>query len=77
MKHPVFFPVYNIYSDLVRTAIGLKDTRSIEKFFEEAGIKVHDIGGKKCILCEDLLNITKPKPQVYERKLRKELSQFE
>ena len=58
MKQTVYFPVYNIYSDLVKTAIGLKDSRSIEKFFIEAGVKIHDIGGKRVVMCQDLLGLT-------------------
>lgn len=48
-----------IYSDLVKTAIGLKDIRSIEQFFRDAGVKIHEIGKKKCVTCEDLLNVVK------------------
>lgn len=61
MKSAVFFPWYNIYSDLVKSAIGLKDNRSIEQFFNEAGIKIRDIGKKKCVTCEDLLNVVSVK----------------
>ena len=68
MKQPIFFPFYSIHSDIVRVSLGLKDVRSVEKFFKEAGITVHDIGGKKCVMCEDLLAVTKPKPQVFQYK---------
>jgi hypothetical protein len=61
MKHAIFFPLYNIHSDLVKAAIGLKDNRSVEQFFLEAGIKIREIGRKKCVTCEDLLNIVKNK----------------
>jgi hypothetical protein len=74
MKHAIFFPLYNIYSDLVKTAIGLKDNRSVEQFFKDAGIKVHEIGNKKCVACEDLLNLGNAK-QVFESyQARSELS---
>lgn len=43
----IFIPFYNIHSDLVKTALGMKDTRSIERFFRRAEIKIHEIGGKK------------------------------
>jgi hypothetical protein len=59
MKNAIFFPFYNIHSNLVKTAIGLMDNRSVEQFFREAGIKVHDVGKKKCVTCEDLLNLVK------------------
>jgi hypothetical protein len=62
MKNAIFFPFYNIHSDLVKAAIGLKDSRSIEQFFREAGITVREIGKKKCVTCEDLLNVSKNKP---------------
>lgn len=58
MKHPTFFPIYSIHSDLVKTALGLKDNRSVEQFFKVAGIKIHQLGNKKVITCEDLLNVT-------------------
>lgn len=75
MKHPVFFPLYNIYSDLVKAAIGLKDTRSVEQFFQQAGVKIHDIGNKKCVACEDLLNIlTRKKQVVFKYEAQSELS---
>lgn len=66
MNHIILFPFYNIHSDLVKTALGMKDTRSIERFFRRAEIKIHEIGGKRCVLCEDLLAVTKPKPQVFQ-----------
>jgi hypothetical protein len=68
MKQLIFFPFYHIYSDIVKTALGLKDTRSIERFFKGSGIKVHDIGGKKCVTCEDLFYVTKPKTQIFRYK---------
>lgn len=79
MKHPIFFPFYSITSDLVKTAIGLKDNRSVEQFFNEAGIKLHDIGKKKCILCEDLLSVTKPKPAIftYKSKISRKIDDLE
>lgn len=73
MKQPIFFPFYSIYSDIVKTSLGLKDNRSIEKFFKEAGIKVYDIGEKKCVLCEDLLAVTKPKPVIFRYTPQSEL----
>lgn len=57
MNNIVFFPLYNIFSDLVKAALGLKDTRSIEQFFRAAGVKIHLLGTKKCVACEDLLNV--------------------
>ncbi len=74
MKSVIFFPFYNIHSDLVKTAIGLKDSRSVEQFFREAGIKVREIGKKKCVTCEDLLNVSKNKPVFMEYEARSELS---
>ena len=74
MKQTTFFPIYSIHSDLVKSALGLKDSRSIEKFFNEARIKVHDIGGKKCVMCEDLLTITKPNPQVFRYEAQSDFS---
>lgn len=74
MKHAIFFPLYNIYSDLVKTAIGLKDSRSVEQFFQEAGIKVHEIGKKKCVTCEDLLNVLKGKAIVMRYEAKSDLS---
>lgn len=67
MKTAVFFPLYNIHSELVKTALGLKDNRSIEQFFLEAGIKIREIGKKKCVTCEDLLNVVKINKQVVMR----------
>lgn len=67
MKSAIFFPFYNIYSDLVKIAIGLKDNRSIEQFFQEAGIKIMDVGKKKCVTCEDLLNVVKNNKPVVMR----------
>lgn len=64
MKNAIFFPFYNIHSDLVKTAIGLKDNRSVELFFRDAGIIIREVGKKKCVTCEDLLNVLKKK-QVY------------
>lgn len=61
MKHPIFFPFYNIYSDIVKTSLGLKSNRTIESFFKEAGIPVVIIGTKKCVTCEELLNAAKDK----------------
>jgi hypothetical protein len=60
MKLPVFFPFYNIYSDLVKTALGLKSNQSIDQFFSDAGLKVVQIGNKKCVICEDILILLKP-----------------
>jgi hypothetical protein len=75
MKHPVFFPFYNIYSELVKTAIGLKDTRSIDQFFKDAGVEIRLIGKKKCVTCEDLLNVlTKTQVVVMEYVARTPLS---
>jgi hypothetical protein len=74
MKHAIFFPLYNIYSDLVKTAMGLKDNRSVEQFFKEAGIQIHEIGKKKCIRCEDLLNIVKNGMTIIEYKAQSKLS---
>lgn len=74
MKHAVFFPLYNIYSDLVKTAIGLKDNRSVEQFFREAGIKVHEVGKKKCVTCEDLLSVAKNKQVFIKYEAKSELS---
>lgn len=70
-----FFPLYSIYSDLVRVALGLSDTRSIMRFFREAGIKVHVIGKRKCVTCEDLLNVVKNnKPVAFRYEARSDLS---
>ena len=55
MKHPVYFPLYNIQSDLVKTALGLKDNRSIEKWLQQVGINIQEVAGKKLISCEDLM----------------------
>lgn len=74
MKHVIFFPFYNIYSDLVRTAIGLKDSRSVEQFFREAGIKIYEIGKKKCVTCEDLLNVASNKQVFMNYEAKSELS---
>lgn len=74
MKHAIFFPLYNIYSDLVKTAIGLKDTRSIEQFFRDAGVRIHEIGKKKCVTCEDLLNIIKTPQSVMTYAAKTEIS---
>lgn len=74
MKHTIFFPWYNIYSDLVKTAIGLKDNRSVEQFFREAGIKIRDIGKKKCVTCEDLLNVAKNKQVIMKYDAQSDLS---
>lgn len=57
MKTPVYFPIYNIHSDLVKTALGLRDNRSIEKFMETAGVPIKLIGNKQCVFCEDLFNV--------------------
>lgn len=59
----IYFPIYHIFSDLVKTAIGVNSSRSIERFFRDAGIKVHDISGKKCVTCEDLLALGKDNKQ--------------
>lgn len=59
-----FFPLYNIYSDLVKVALGLTDNRSIERFFRDAGVRIQRIGKKKCVACEDLLNVLKGKKRV-------------
>jgi hypothetical protein len=67
MKNAIFFPFYSIHSNLVKAAIGLKDSRSVEQFFREAGIAVRDIGKKKCVSCEDLLNAMKNNKQTIMR----------
>jgi hypothetical protein len=74
MKHAIFFPLYNIFSDLVKTAIGLKDNRSVEQFFREAGIKVHELGKKKCVTCEDLFSVTKDKQVIFKYEAKSALS---
>lgn len=74
MKHAIFFPLYNIYSDLVKTAIGLKDCRSVEQFFRNAGIKVHEVGKKKFVTCEDLLRVTTNRQVVMRYEAQSELS---
>lgn len=68
MKSEIFFPIYSITSDIVKTSLGLQDPRSIEKFFREAGIKIHEIGKKKCVKCEDLLNLNTEKPVIMNYK---------
>ena len=75
MKSEVFFPIYSIHSDLVKTSLGLTDNRSIEKFFREAGIKVHEIGKKKCVMCQDLLNLITEKPVIMSYKPQSNHSQ--
>lgn len=74
MKHAVFFPLYNIYSDLVKTAIGLKDSRSVDQFFHDAGIKIHEVGKKKCVTCEDLLSVVTKKQVIMRYEAKSELS---
>lgn len=74
MRQTIFFPFYHIYSDLVRTALGLKDSRSVERFFKEAGIKIYEIGNRKCVVCEDLLSVTKPKPVIFRYEGKSEIS---
>lgn len=74
MKHAIFFPLYNIFSDLVKTAIGLKDSRAVEQFFRDAGVKIHDVGKKKCVTCEDLLNVVKNKQVIIRYEAKSELS---
>lgn len=74
MKQAIFFPLYNIHSDLVKTAIGLKDNRAIEQFFKEAGIEIHEVGKKKCVRCEDLLNFAKNKTVFLNYKAQSDLS---
>jgi hypothetical protein len=74
MKHAIFFPLYYIHSDLVKTAIGLKDSRSVEQFFHEAGIKIHEVGKKKCVTCEDLLSVTKAKQVIFRYEAKSALS---
>lgn len=74
MKNVVFFPFYSIHSDLVKTAIGLKDNRSIEQFFCDAGIKVYEVGKKKCVTCEDLLKVVKDKQAIMRYEAKSELS---
>lgn len=69
-KHAIYFPLYHIYSPLIKASLGMKDTRSIDSFFRKADIKVYDIGGKKCVTCEDLLNVTKPKPAIFRYKTK-------
>lgn len=64
MKQPVYFPLYSIHSDLVKTALGMKDVRSVEKWLEEAGVPVVQIGNKKMVTCEDLLNAKPDSTQV-------------
>lgn len=60
MKLPTFFPFYNIYSDLVKTALGLKSNQSIDQFFSDAGLKVVQIANKKCVTCEDIMTLLRP-----------------
>ena len=74
MKNAIFFPFYNIHSDLVKTAIGLKDNRSVEQFFREAGITVREVGKKKCVTCEDLLNVSKNKQIFMKYEAQSDLS---
>jgi hypothetical protein len=74
MKHAIFFPLYYIFSDLVKTAIGVRDSRSVEQFFHDAGIKIHEIGKKKCVTCEDLLNAIKNKQVIMRYEAKSELS---
>lgn len=74
MEHPLYFPFYCIYSDIVKSALGLKDSRSIEGFFVRAGVTVHIIGGKKCVMCDDLLNLTKPQPVIMRYEAQSDLS---
>lgn len=74
MKQAIFFPLYNIFSDLVKTSIGLKGSRSIEKFFKDAGIEVHEVGKKKCVTCEDLLKAVSNKQVFIRYEAQSELS---
>lgn len=74
MKQAVYFPLYNIYSDLVKTAIGLKDNRSVEQFFEDVGVKVHEFGKRKCVKCDDLLGVTMNKPVFMTYEAQSDLS---
>ncbi len=61
MSKVVYFPIYNIHSPLVKAALGMKDPRSVERWMREAGITIKEIGGKKMISCEDLIEATKKK----------------
>ena len=74
MKHTIYFPLYNIHSDLVKTAIGLKDNRSVEQFFKEAGIEILDIGKKRCVKCEDILNVARGRISYMKYEAQSELS---
>ena len=74
MKEPIFFPFYNIHSDLVKTAIGLTDNRSVELFFINAKIRITPIGKKKCVTYDDLMNATKPSPVVLRYEPKSQLS---
>jgi hypothetical protein len=74
MKHAIFFPLYNIHSVLVKTALGLKDSRSVEQFFRAAGIKIREVGKKKCVTCEDLLSVTKDKQVIFKYEAKSALS---
>lgn len=77
----IFFPLYNIHSDLVKTAIGLKDNRAVEQFFKAAGIEILQIGTKRCVRCEDLLNFGRSKeifsPYEAKSKFSKEIDELE
>jgi hypothetical protein len=70
----MFFPLYNIYSDLVKVALGLTDNRSVERFFRDAGVRIQRIGKKKCVACEDILNAMKAKKSVLRYEARSALS---
>ena len=55
---PAYFPIYDIRSDLVKSALGLKDNRSVEKWLNAAGITIHNIGTRRVVKCEDLFNVS-------------------
>jgi hypothetical protein len=56
MKTPTLFPYYHIHAEIVKASLGLKDSRAIRKHFIQAGIDIKMIGGKECVMAEDLVN---------------------
>lgn len=76
MKTFIFFPFYNIHADLVKAALGLNDNRSIENFFQKAGVPILMIGNKKCVSCEDLMSVFKKKPVIMRYEAQSELSRL-
>lgn len=77
MKHAIFFPLYNIHSDLVKAAIGVKDNRSVEHFFLNAGVKIRMIGKKKCVTYDDIVSVVSmKKPPVLRYDAQSELSRM-